>query len=136
MANTRSSSTTIFPSTPKRTGKYHSCSAVRLDRPWILKGLAPGLLHFKLKDGPLTLSRFDGDGETYRLGFGEGRTVEGPYTQEFYAWMEVNNWPRWERQLIEGPYIHHSSCVYDHCADVLKEAARYIPGLTAEELGS
>ena len=111
-------------------------SKVRVDRPWILKGLSPGLLHFKLKDGPVTLCRFDGDGQNYRLGFGEGHTVEGPYTQEFYAWMEVNNWPRWERQLIEGPYIHHCSCVFDHCADALAEAVRFIPGLDVERFGA
>ena len=111
-------------------------SKVRLDRPWILKGLSPGLLHFKLKDGPLTLCRFDGDGQNYRLGFGEGHTVQGPYTQEFYVWMEVNNWPRWERQLVDGPYIHHCSCVFDHCADVLTEATRFIPGLEPELFGA
>ena len=111
-------------------------SKVKLDRPWILKGLSPGLLHFKLQDGPLTLCRFDGDGQNYRLGFGEGHTVEGPYTQEFYAWMEVDNWPQWERQLIEGPYIHHCSCAFDHCAEVLAEAVRFIPGLDADRFGT
>ncbi len=110
-------------------------SPVKLDRPWILKGLPPGLLHFKLKDGPLTLCRFAGGGDDCRLGCGEGRTVPGPYTQEFYAWMEVDNWPVWERQLIQGPYIHHSSCCYGHCADVLEEAARYLPHLRFERFG-
>ncbi len=110
-------------------------SDVRVDKPWILKSLPPGLLHFKLKDGPLTLCRFDGDGDSFRLGFGEGHTVPGPYTQEFYAWMEVDNWPRWEQQLIAGPYIHHCSCVFDHCADALSEAVRFIPALEAERFG-
>ncbi len=103
--------------------------------PWILKGLPPGLVHFKLKDGPLTVGRFDGDSAGYRLGFGEGKTVPGPYTQEFYAYMEVNNWPRWEEQIIRGPYIHHCSGVYGHCADVLQEATRFLPNLTAEHFG-
>jgi L-fucose isomerase-like protein len=110
-------------------------SPVKLDLPWILKGLPPGLVHFRLKDGPLTLCRFAGTGDDCRLGFGEGRTVSGPYTQEFYAWMEVDDWPAWERQLIQGPYIHHCSCCYGHCGDVLAEAARYIPGLKAERFG-
>lgn len=108
----------------------------RIGVPWILKGLPPGLLHFKLKDGPLTVGRFDGDSSGgYRLGFGEGKTVPGPYTQEFYAYMEVNDWPRWEEQIIRGPYIHHCSGVYGHCADALEEATRFIPGLTAEHFG-
>jgi len=50
-------------------------SPVKLDRPWILKTLPSGLVHFKLKDGPLTLCRFAGSGDRYVLGFGEGHTV-------------------------------------------------------------
>jgi len=33
---------------------------------------------------------------------------------------------------MQGPYIHHCSAVYDHCADVLEEACRFIPGLTPQ----
>jgi hypothetical protein len=46
--------------------------------------------------------------------------------------MEVDDWPRWEREIMEGPYIHHCSAVYDHCADALEEACRYIPHLTVQ----
>jgi L-fucose isomerase-like protein len=113
----------------------HPESSVRVDLPWILKGLPTGLVHFRLKDGPITLCRFEGDGGGYRLGCGQGHTVPGPYTQEFYTWMEVDHWPTWERQLACGPYIHHCCCVYDHCVDVLTEAARYIPGLEIEHFG-
>ena len=84
-------------------------------------------------DGPLTVARFDGDHGEYIIGFGQGHTVEGPHTNEFYAWMEVDDWPHWEKALIHGPYIHHCSVVYDHCADVLEEAVKYIPGLKAEK---
>jgi L-fucose isomerase-like protein len=111
-------------------------SQAKVDMPWILKNLPTGGIHFKLKDGPLTLCRFAGDSEGYRLGYGEGQTVEGPYTQEFYTWMEVDNWPAWERQLVYGPYIHHCSCSYGHFADVLTEAARFIPGLQFEQFGN
>jgi len=100
--------------------------------PWILKGLPPASLQFRLKDGPLTVCRFDGDGGEYLLGIGQGKVVAGPSTREFYAWMEVDNWPHWERTIMQGPYIHHCSAIYDHCADALEEACRYIPGLTAQ----
>lgn len=105
---------------------------VRIAPPWILKGLPPSNLQYGLKDGPLTVCRFDGDTGEYRLGIGQGRTTTGPRTREFYVWMEVDDWPRWERKIMEGPYIHHCSAVYDHCADALVEACKYIPHLTAE----
>jgi len=105
---------------------------VRIGSPWILKGMPPSSPTFRLRDGPLTVCRFDGDTGNYRLGAGQGRTVPGPATNEFYAWMEVDDWPRWERRIMQGPYIHHCAAVYDHCADVLEEACRYIPGLAFE----
>ena len=114
----------------------HADSQVKVDLPWILRGLPTGMVHFKLKDGPLTLCRFAGDGEGYRLGCGEGHTVDGPYTQEFYTWLEVDDWQKWERQLIYGPYIHHCSCCYGHSADVLEEATNFIAGLEFERFGN
>src|SRR5699024_2472770 len=61
----------------------HTDSKVKVDIPWILEGLPTGLVHFHLKDGPLTLCRFDGDSDgNYILGAGQGHTTEGPYTQE------------------------------------------------------
>jgi L-fucose isomerase-like protein len=110
-------------------------SEVVVDLPWILKGLPAGLVHFPLRDGPVTLCRFDGDPSGgYRLGAGQGHTTEGPYTQEYYAWLKVENWAAWERRLIQGPYIHHCACCFDHCAAVLAEACRFIPGLGFEAL--
>ncbi len=104
--------------------------------PWILKNLPPSSPQFRLKDGPLTVCRFDGDTGEYVLGCGEGKTVDGPPTREFYAWMEVDDWPHWEEVLMQGPYIHHCAAVYEHCADVLQEAGRFIPGLKVERFDS
>ena len=103
--------------------------------PWILPGMPPGTLQFKLKDGPLTVARFDGDSGGYRLGFGEGKTVTGPFTRDYYTYLEVDDWPLWEEQIVRGPYIHHCSCVYDHCAGILEEACRFVPGLIPERFG-
>jgi len=111
---------------------HPSVKRMKIMPPWILKGLPPANPVMPLKDGPLTVCRFDGDTGDYRLGIGEGHTVPGPATRESYLWMEVDNWPRWERRIMEGPYIHHCSAVYDHCADALEEACKYIPGLTPE----
>ncbi len=100
--------------------------------PWILKDLPGATPKMLLKDGPLTVCRFDGERGEYVLGVGTGSTVPGPQTRESYVWMEVDDWPRWERTIMEGPYIHHCSAVYDHCADALEEACKFIPGLAVE----
>ncbi|MCP4401900.1 MAG: fucose isomerase [bacterium] len=112
--------------------RHPDMKKVEILPPWILKGLPPSSLQFRLKDGPLTVCRFDGDTGEYVLGIGQGKTVPGPRTREFYVWMEVDNWPRWERTIMEGPYIHHCSATYDHCADALEEACKYIPYLTPQ----
>lgn len=96
---------------------------------WILPGIQPGSCHWRLKDGDLTVFRFDSDGGVYEAIAGEGRTVPGPFTQNTYVWMEVADWPAWERAFIEGPYIHHVACCYGRHAAILKEACRYLPGL-------
>jgi len=106
--------------------RHPSCGKVTIMPPWILPGTEPVQAQFRLKDGDLSICRFDGDTGGYVLGVGEARTIEGPYTRDFYAWIEVNDWPRWERQLMEGPYIHHCSAAYGHCTDALIEAAKYL----------
>jgi hypothetical protein len=49
--------------------------------------------------------------------------------------MKVNNWSLWERQLIQGPFIHHVAMAYGRYADILAEAVRYIPNINAVLLG-
>ncbi len=125
---------------------WHASAPVSLRRPdtgpipilppWILEGLPATSLQFQLKDGDVTVCRFDGARGEYRLGVGEGRMVPGPATREVYGWLEVDNWPRWERRLIEGPYVHHCSAIYRQCADVLALACDWVPGLSVERFDS
>lgn len=114
----------------------HPDDRVRLGHHWILPSPLSGMLHFRMQDGPITVARFDGDFGDYRLAVGEGRTIDGPRTLNNYVWLEVDNWPRWERTLIEGPFIHHCAMGYGHYADALKMACRFIPGLNAVRLGA
>ncbi len=100
---------------------------------WILPGIQPGSCHWRMQDGPLTVARFDGDRGQYSLITGEGETCDGPPTQNVYCWMKVDDWPRWERRFIEGPYIHHVAACYGQHAAKLTEAGRYIDGLTVEQ---
>lgn len=85
-----------------------------------------GQEQFELKQGDLTVCRFDEiDGEYY-LFAGEARTTTGPETMGTYVWMETDNWKKWEEKLMFGPYIHHLGGIYGKMFPVLKEAARYL----------
>jgi L-fucose isomerase-like protein len=109
-------------------------ASVTLSDHWILKGPLAGMTHFPLRDGPITVARFDGDSGRYRLAVGEGVSMPGPFTQNNYVWMKVDHWPRWERTLMEGPWIHHTAMAYSHCAEVLTEMCRFVPQIDAVRL--
>jgi len=61
--------------------------------------------------------------------------VNGPKTLNNYTWMEVDNWPRWERTLMEGPFIHHIAMAYGHYNEAGRQACKYIPRLEPVKLG-
>jgi len=87
---------------------------------------------WRLKDGSLTVARFDSlDGE-YSLFLGEGKTTDGPKSTGTYCWLEVDDWVKWEKKLVEGAYIHHCSVIYGNYTKVLQEACKYIDGLCAD----
>ena len=119
-----------FPLSLRREG-----TPARLGAHWILPNMPAGMCHWLLREGDITVARFDGDGGDYRLAAGSGHTMDGPETQNTYVWMKVNDWPRWERQLVEGPYIHHTGAIYGRYTAALIEACKYIPGLVPEPLG-
>ena len=91
-----------------------------------------GIGEFRLKDGDLTIARFDGDHGEYSMLIGEAHTTDGPKNVGSYVWIEVDNWPLWEHKLVEGPYIHHVSGVYGKYAEVLTEACKYLNGVKAD----
>lgn len=102
---------------------------------WLWRSEYPGMTHWRIKPGRITIARFDeADGE-YRLASGVTDTIDGPYTQNTYQWVEVDDWRRWEEQLVYGPYMHHVSCAYGHHIEALRLACRFVPGLTFEALG-
>ena len=107
----------------------HPDEKVRLGRHWILPSPLAGMTHFRLREGPITVARFDGDRGEYRLAVGSGRSTEGPETLNNYVWMEVDDWPRWERIVMEGPFIHHAAMAYGAYANALVEACKYVDGL-------
>jgi L-fucose isomerase-like protein len=90
--------------------------------------LIDGQEQFRLKDGDLTICRFDDlDGEYSLLaGEGESKAKAGPVTTGTYTYLKTDNWKRWEERFIFGPYIHHVAGVYGKYLPVLREAARYL----------
>ena len=99
---------------------------------WILPTKQRTNITYPIRDGNITFCRFEGEDGKYRLGIGKGHTVEGPKTLEVYTWLEVSDWKKYERKLIEGPYLHHCSCIFDDCSEVLEKACQFIPYLEAD----
>ncbi|NLB79589.1 MAG: fucose isomerase, partial [Clostridiaceae bacterium] len=103
-----------------------------LGRHFIFPGHKCGTGEWKIKNGDVTVLRFDGDHGEYRLFIGEGKGIDGPKTKGTYFWLEVDNWVKWEKVLVEGPYIHHCAGVHGKFADVLEEVCKYIPGIIVD----
>lgn len=93
-----------------------------------------GICEWELRAGDLTIARFDGDHGNYQLLIGEAKTTSGPRNVGSYVWIEVDNWPKWERKLVEGPYIHHVCGIYGRHGEILLEACKYINALSADIL--
>ncbi len=92
--------------------------------------LPGGRLAFRAKDGEYTLARFQSDRGNYTLLGGKFKTTDGPKTGGTYIWGEFENWPKLERKLIDGPYIHHMSELCGNYEEVLREFCKYVPELT------
>ncbi len=88
-----------------------------------------GQANWRIRGGELTLARFDGDHGEYSLFMGNAKAVDGPESFGTYLWAEVDDWPRWEKELIYGPYIHHIVGIHGNVVSILEEASRYIPEL-------
>lgn len=87
---------------------------------------------FQVKDGHYTISRFDQENGDYRLLVGEFDTMPGPYTFGTYLWARFDDLPKWERKLIEGPYIHHMAEVEGSLTETLRDFCRFVPNLSLD----
>lgn len=84
---------------------------------------------FQVKDGEYTIARMDQDNGDYSMLSGKFKTTDGPYTFGTYLWAEFDNLPKWEKKLVEGPYIHHMAEVEGDYTEVLEEFCKYVPNL-------
>lgn len=81
---------------------------------------------YPIREGAVTLLRFDGAKGEYRLFADKAMGIDGPQTCGNYLWVEVDDWVRWEKKFIYGPYIHHVTGLYGDYVEVFREACRYI----------
>lgn len=89
----------------------------------VINNLKPG---FRVKDGEYTMSRLDSYKGKYSLLTGEFVTTDGPHTFGTYVWAELDDYRKWEKKLIHGPYIHHMAEIEGRYAQVLKEFCNYV----------
>jgi L-fucose isomerase-like protein len=90
---------------------------------------------FRVKDGNYTIARLDQDKGDYSLLAGTLKTTTGPYTFGTYLWAEFDDLPKWERKLVEGPYIHHMAEIEGDYTWELREFCKYIPNLRIDRIG-
>ena len=100
-----------------------------MDNHFLFDEHAPGTHETEIVGGDMTILRFDGDHGEYKLFMGHAKGIQGKYTRGSYVWIEVDNWIKWERKLVEGPYVHHSVGIHADVIPVLYEAVKYIPGI-------
>lgn len=96
--------------------------------------LCPAVGEWELKGGHLNILRFDGFSGNYSMLLGAAEGTSGPRTVGSYLWVEVDDWSKWEKKLIYGPYVHHCVGIHAEVRDALEEAMRYIPGLTPDRV--
>ena len=81
---------------------------------------------YELEGGAVTVLRFDGNHGEYYMFAGEARGVDGPVTNGNYLWIETDNWVKWEKKFIFGPYIHHVVGIHGSYSGIIREACRYL----------
>ncbi|MDR3248807.1 MAG: hypothetical protein LBT39_08470 [Treponema sp.] len=81
---------------------------------------------FELKGGDLTLLRWGLSKGRYTVFADECHTTDGPKTNGTYVWIEADDWPKWERKFVTGPYIHHVTGAHGKFRAIFHEALKYI----------
>ena len=89
---------------------------------------------FPVKDGRYTIARFDQDDGDYQLLSGTCDSATGPLVQGTYLWARFDNLGKWEKKLIEGPYIHHMAEIEGDYTGAIHEFCKYIPELNPDDV--
>ncbi|MBO5726509.1 MAG: hypothetical protein J6S00_05565 [Clostridia bacterium] len=60
--------------------------------------------------------------------------TDGPYTFGTYLWAQFDDLNKWERKLVEGPYIHHMAEVEGDYTDHIREFCKYAGDITPDNV--
>ena len=82
--------------------------------------------NYRIKTGDLTILRFDGDQGDYFCFVGKGESIDGPKTGGNYTYLQVEDWTKWEKKFVYGPYVHHVVGIYGDHRDAFSDACRYL----------
>ena len=80
---------------------------------------------WEIKGGDITIVRMGALHGKYTMFADEARGTDGPKTNGTYLWIETDNWPKWERKFVTGPYIHHVTGAHGKYKAVIGEALKY-----------
>jgi L-fucose isomerase-like protein len=81
---------------------------------------------FEIRGGDVTIARMGCLKGKYTMLAGELRGIDGPKTNGTYVWVEADDWPKWERKFVTGPYIHHVTGAHGRYKAVIHEALKYV----------
>ena len=84
---------------------------------------------FQVNEGHYTVARIDQNHGKYSIITGECDSTTGPYTFGTYMWAEFKDLDKWERKMVEGPYIHHVSEIEGSFTDEIREFCKYVPNI-------
>ena len=81
---------------------------------------------YRLKKGDLTILRFDGDNGEYSCFIGFGESVNGPETGGNYTYLKVDDWRKWEKKFVYGPYVHHVVGVFGDFRNAINDSLVFL----------
>ena len=80
------------------------------------------------------VARFDQDDGKYMILNGTCESADGPFTNGTYVWGRFNDLDKWERRLIEGPYIHHMVEIEGDYTKEIEEFCKFVPHLKPDSM--
>ncbi|MDR1021175.1 MAG: hypothetical protein LBL73_10490 [Synergistaceae bacterium] len=107
--------------------------------PSLAREARPGVVgckgQFEIEGGDITLIRMGSLKGKYTMFADEVRGVDGPKTNGTYVWIETDDWPKWERKFVTGPYIHHVTGAHGKYREIIHEALKYVGDIAPDRIG-